>query len=283
MNFYFLLGLAAALFLFWTVAVLSFTRLSRKNPFRNTGLGTQPALRLAEKWLGESQQKIGRLVGEAEQPLSAAQNELLELRLEAGRLPQGVKNLRLVQDILERPFQPLAGDRPLPEWLGFYLETEEFRPGSDGIQFIQTPLGEMPFLKVGRPGVPLEGPEMKNALGVLSRALDGTQATGGFLFLQDPGHYRECLANQEWVEGLKAHRLMAVDLPGLSALLVSLRLSKDSERVLGAFRQGIESTKALSGQTDKMSAELSRLTSNALKARTLLEGAASTPISNGEG
>jgi hypothetical protein len=84
------------------------------------------------------------------------------------------------------------------------------------------------------------------------------------------------------MEGLKAHRLMAVDLPGLTALLVSLRLSKDSERILETFRQGIDSTKAMSGQTDKMSAELSRLTSHALKARTLLEGASPTPIATKE-
>lgn len=273
MNLTFLLGLAAAAFALWGVAILTFTRLSRNNPAK-PGTGAQPALRLAEKWLMESQQKIETLVREAEQPLSAAQNELLELRLEAGRLPQGLKNLRLVRDSFESSFRPQWDERPLAEWMALYLEPGTFRSGEKGLQFLKTPLGEMPLLRVGRTGVALEGGEMKEALGVLSRALDGTQASAGFLFLPDPGHYRDCLANQEWMEGLKAHRLMAADLKGLAALLVSLRLSKDSEGVLEVFRQGIDSTKAMAGQTDRMGVELSKLTSSALKARTQLEGAA---------
>ncbi|HVZ81349.1 MAG TPA: hypothetical protein VHE12_11235 [bacterium] len=277
MNLYFLLGLAGAGFVFWGAAVLTFSRLSQGSAARRTGPEAQPALRLAEKWLAESQQRIEGLVAEAEQPLSAAQNELLELRLEAGRLPQGIKNLRLVRDVLERSFEPKAADRSLPEWLGIYLGATDFGPGENGVQFIKTPLGRMPVLQVGMSGKPLQGNEMKEALGVLSRALDGIQASAGFLFLPDAGHYRDCLANAEWMEGLKAHRLMAVDLKGLTALLAALRLSGDSERVLETFRKGIDSTKALEGQTDRMAAELSRLTSSALRARALMEGGVPMP------
>jgi hypothetical protein len=282
LNFYFLLGLVGAVFIFWVVAVLSFTRLSRKNPYRPATAEVQPALRLAEKWLSDSQSRIERLVEEAEQPLSAAQNELLELRLEAGRLPQGVKNLQGVRDLFDTSFQPMAQDKDLAAWIGLYLEPGDLRAGEGKVQFVKTPLGEMPILKVGRSGASLGETEMKEALGSLSRALDQTQATGGFLFLPESAHYMACLQNKEWMEGLKAHRLMATDLKGLTALLVSLRLAKDSEKVVKTFTKGVESTKALAGQTDLMSAELSKLTAHTLKAKTLLEGALPTSFSKTE-
>ncbi len=82
----------------WTSGSYFFWRISRTNKARFAHRDVQPAYRLAEQWLLESQRKLEDLYKKSEQPLGTAQNELLELRLEAGRLPQGVKGLRSVRE-----------------------------------------------------------------------------------------------------------------------------------------------------------------------------------------
>src|SRR5277367_4140485 len=81
----------------WMAGMYSYGRISEGKP-RGPAVDQQPALRLAEQWLAEAEKRIGSLIEKSEQPLSAAQGELLELRLEASRLPQGVKNLRLARE-----------------------------------------------------------------------------------------------------------------------------------------------------------------------------------------
>lgn len=272
LNLYFLSILALAALCVWTIGVFFFWRISRAQKAGPGSGDAQPALKLAQKWMGEAQQRMEDLVARSEQPLSAAQNELLELRLEAGRLPQGVKNLKLVRESLDRSLKPLAKDFGLQELARLYLDPDQYRAGDDGLLFLRTPLGEMPVLRVGLAGNALGEAEMKGALVPLSRAMEKVQATGGFLYFPDPTHYAACLANASWMEGLKGHRLMAMDLKGLSALLLSLRLSRDSEKVVTTFQGGVDSTKGLLGRSDEMAGDLSRLSANTLKVRTILEG-----------
>jgi hypothetical protein len=282
LNPYFLIVMTLAALVVWTAGSFFFWRISRANKARFSRKDTQPAYRLAEQWLSESQRKLEELFKKSEQPLGTAQNELLELRLEAGRLPQGVKSLRSVRESLDGDYRPLDTKKNLFDLVALYLDEGDYRKGEDFLAFLKTPLGEMPCLEAGKPGSPLEEGDMKNALSSLSRALSQSPATGGFLYLVEDGQYQACLRNSAWMEGLKSQRLMAMDFRGFTALLLSLRMAKDSEKVLGAFEQGVEATRILMGQSEKMSAELSRLSAHALKIRSVIEGGIPTEITEKE-
>jgi hypothetical protein len=276
LNGYFLFVLALAVLFIWTVGSYSFWRISRSTKARLPHGEAQPAYRLAEQWLSESQKKLENLYQNSEQPLGTAQNELLELRLEAGRLPQGVKSLKTVRESLEAAYRPQDSRKSPLELARLYLDEGAYRTGEDSLLFLKTPLGEMPCLGAGKPGSPLAEDDMKSALGLLSRALSQNPSTGGFLYLGEEGQYQACLQKPEWMEGLKSQRLTPMDYRGLTALLLSLRLAKDAEKVLEVFGQGVEATRILLGQSEKMGAELSRLSSHSLKIQAIIEGGAPT-------
>ncbi len=275
MNPTFLIILAAAGLFIWSVGAYSFYRISRSQKAHAPAKDVQPALRLAQQWMAEAQKKMEQFAQTAEQPLGAAQNELLELRLEAGRLPLGVKNLKLVMESLETSFRPAASTKGLAEMAGMYLGPSEFRVEEPTLVYCKTPLGEMPCLEV-EGGETLSDQRMKGALARMTQALNRNPATGGFLYFPHPAHYEACLRNPAWMEGLKSLRLMVVNGEGLTALMASLRLAKDADHVIATFREGVESTRVLTGQSDKMNEALSRLSGHALKIRTVLEGSAPT-------
>jgi hypothetical protein len=282
LNPYFLMVLTLAGLVVWTSGSYFFWRISRTIKARFSHKDVQPAYRLAEQWLSESQRKLEDLYKKSEQPLGTAQNELLELRLEAGRLPQGVKGLRSVRESLAGAYAPLDSKKTLLELARLYLDESDCREGEGSLVFLRTPLGEMPCLEAGKPGSPLADGNMKTALGLLSQALSQNPATGGFLYLGEDSQYQACLQKSEWMEGLKSQRLMPMDFRGFTALLLSLRLARDSEKVLGAFEQGVEATRILAGQSEKMSMELSRLSSHSLKVRSIIEGGLPTPMTEKE-
>lgn len=271
MNPYFLIGLAGAALLIWTIGAYSFYRISRAQKSKSLARDIQPALRMAEQWMAEAQRKMEQFAQTAEQPLGAAQNELLELRLEAGRLPQGIKNLRLVRESLDTVFKPAGLNKPLSDIVTLYLGSGDFRVEGPSIVFWKTPLGDMPCLEMEAKET-LSDDRMKAALARLNQALNQSAGQGGFLYFADPIQYQACLQNPQWMAGLKSLRLMVVDFTGLTALLASLRLAKDADEVIQTFREGVESTRALTGQSDKMNATLSRLSGHALKIRTVMEG-----------
>ncbi len=272
MNPYFLIGLTLAGLVVWTSGSYFYWRITKANKARSAPKDVQPAYRLAEQWLSESQRKLEDLYKKSEQPLGTAQNELLELRLEAGRLPQGVKGIRSVRESMASDYRPLDNKKELLELTRLYLDESDYRIGENTLVFLKTPLGEMPCLEAGKSGNPLGDADMKTALGFLSRALSQNPVTGGFLYLREESQYQACLHKSEWMEGLKSQRLMAMDFKGFTALLLALRLAKDAERVQGAFEEGVEATRILLGQSEKMSAELSRLSSHSLKVRSIMEG-----------
>ena len=282
MNPYFLIGLTLAGLVVWTSGSYFFWRISKGNRARLAPKDVQPAYRLAEQWLSESQRKLEDLYKRSEQPLGTAQNELLELRLEAGRLPQGVKSLRSVRESLDGAYRPLDTRKSLLELVQLYLDESDYQIGEGLFVFLKTPLGEMPCLQAGKSGNPLGDDDMKASLGTLSMVLSQNPATGGFLYLAEDNQYQACLQKPEWMEGLKSQRLMAMDFKGFTALLLSLRLAKDSEKVLGAFEQGVEATRILMGQSEKMSAELSRLSAHSLKVRSIMEGGLPTEMAEKE-
>ncbi len=273
MNPTFFIILAAAGLFIWSAGAYSFYRISRSQRAHARAKDTQPALRLAQQWMAEAQKKMEQFAQTAEQPLGTAQNELLELRLEAGRLPLGVKNLKLVRESLETASKPAGLGKGLAEMVGMYLDPAEFHAEESTLVYFITPMGDMPCLEVeGRED--LSDGRMKAALARMTQALNRNPATGGFLYFTHPEHYQACLRNPAWMEGLKSLRLMVVNGEGLTALVASLRLARDADHVIEAFREGVESTRVLTGQSDRMSEALSRMSGHALKIRTALEGGA---------
>lgn len=281
MNPYFLIGLAAAGLVVWSVVAYSLHRIIRSQKAHLPAKDVQPALRLAGQWMAEAQKKMEQYDETMEQPLGSAQNELLELRLEAGRLPLGIKNLKLVRESLETSFKPAGLEGGLAETVGMYLEAGDFRAEEPALVYWKTPLGEMPCLEVeGRDALTDE--RMKALLARLNQVLNRNPATGGFLYFRNPAHYQACLQNAQWMEGLKSLRLMVVNGEGLTGLLASLRMAKDAEEVIRVFREGVESTRGLTGQSDRMNAALSRLSGHALKIRTVMEGSAAMDMTKPE-
>ena len=275
MNIYFLAVVGLAALFIWTVGSYSFWRISQKNKSHLSPSNVQPVFRLAEQWLAESQRKMEHLIQTSEQPLSKAQNELLELRLEASRLPQGVKNLRMVRESLANPLRPLDLKKKLVDIAGLYLGEGDFGPGEEGVVYFKSSMGEMPCMEVEGESTPFSDSQMKVLLSEANRVLgkrEQNPVAGGFIYFGNDRDYQTCLANGEWMEGLKAHRLMVMDFKGLTALLISLRLSKDVDLVVRVFNQGVQTTVGLTGQSDKMSEALSALSANSLKTRTVMEG-----------
>ncbi len=248
MNPYFLMVLVLAALVVWTSGSFFFWRISRAHKANLIRKDSQPAYRLAEQWLAESQRKLEELYKKSEQPLGTAQNELLELRLEAGRLPQGVKGLRSVRESLAGDYKPLDMKKGSSELVRLYLDGADYRNGEGSLVFLKTPLGEMPCLEAGKPGSPLGEEDMKAALGSLSRGLEPKSSNrwrGGFLLFSRRHCQYQAVAfknpNGRRAEGPPAH---GHGFPRvLTALLLSLRMARDSEKVLGAFEQGVEATK----------------------------------------
>jgi len=272
-TFWFLIALIALAV--WVLGAYFFWRIDLKGRERGSAGVVSPVLRLADQWLAESQKKIGDFAQRAEQPLGTAQNELLELRLEASRLPQGIKSLKLVRESLAVSQPAVLPPKSLLEITSLYLQGSDDVVGEGSLARLKTPLGVMPCLEVEVQSGGLTEAGMKGLLLTLSRALDTSSSTasaGALLYFRDEKDFQACLANPEWMAGLKSRQWMAVDRKGLTALLVALRLSQDVDRVLQVFAQGIETARPLTGQSDRMNDALSTLSAHSLVIRTMLEG-----------
>lgn len=273
MNPFFFAGLAVLALFVWVVGSYFYWRIDRQAKRDRAREGVAPALRLADRWMAEAQERMGKFAEGAEQPLSAAQNDLLELRLEAGRLPQGMKNLHEVRESLSRSLSPAFGAKGLAELVALCLPEGAFRSPEPGLLLLRTPLGEMPCLEAEFGGKPLDEAGMRSLLPRLAR-LEPGEAAGGFLYFRREEDHRACLANPSWMEGLKARRMMPLDPKGLASLLASLRLSGDVDRLLEEFREGVGSTAHLVGRSERMGEALSTLTASSVKLRAMLEGSA---------
>ena len=273
MNPTFMMLLGIVFIGLWGISMFFYSRISRQSKADASLRPVAPVYRLADQWLAESQKKIEDLIQRSEAPLSAAQNELLELRLEASRLTQGVKSLNLVRESLTSSLKPSAANRKLVEVARSYLGEGDFREGKEGVVFLRSPLGEMPCLEVDGEGRPLSEAQMRALLPQVSRILTegkGNPVGGGFLYFANDRDHQDCTANESWMTGLKNQNLMVLDLKGLTTLLISLKLSKDVERVVDVFDRGVESTAAIAGQTDRMAEALTALSADSLKAQTVM-------------
>lgn len=263
----------------WGISMFFYSRISRQTKAGVVARPVAPVYRLADQWLAESQKKIDDLIQRSEAPLSAAQNELLELRLEASRLPQGVKSLNLVREALTSPLKPGLVNRKVLEVAKLYLGEDDLREGKEGVVFFRSPLGEMPCLEVEGGDQPLSEAQMRALLPQVSRILaegNGNRVGGGFIYFANDQDYQDCAGNEAWMTGLKSQNLMVLDLKGLVTLLISLKLSRDADRVVQVFDRGVESTSAIAGQTDRMAEALTALSADSLKAQTVMGEAPKT-------
>ncbi len=280
MNLNFLVVLALVFLAVWSLASYFFWRIRRTNRAQKAMGGVSPVFRLAEQWIMESQQKIEKLIESAEQPLSDAQHELLDLRLEAGRLPQGVKNLRMVREALNSPVRPAALTKTLIEIVGLYLAEEDYRSPEKDLVYLMTSLGEMPCVEVSGEGNDFSDRELKAAMARAAAGGESNQVAGGFIYFAREDQFKQCRQKAEWMEALRSRRLMAVDFKDLTALLASLQLSKDSDRLIQTFQEGIQTTRALVGEADKMGAALAALSADTLRVRTVLDGGTPSGFKN---
>jgi hypothetical protein len=274
LNFYFL-SILAIFFLFsWSVASYFYWRMGRRKASEPRPV-TQPAFRLAEQWISESQRKLEALIEEFEQPLSTAQNELLELRLEAGRLPQGVKELKLVRESINGSLKPASLNKNLIEMASLYLGQGGYEQAGDTTLILKTPLGDLSFLQAEED--PMPESRMKSLLSKASQSFRDSNVSsgpGGFLYFGNDEHYRACIQNPGWMAGLQAQRWMVMDFKGLTTLFLSLRLARDTQKVAEAFGEGVQSTLGLVGQSEKMNLVLSALNADSMRARVVIEGSA---------
>jgi hypothetical protein len=268
MNPFFITAVAAVAVLIWAIGSYFFWRIERGAKAQRAKEGVSPAFLFADRFIAESQAKIQDLIERSEAPLSAAQNDLLELRLEASRLPQGVKSLSEVREALGLPLRPLSPPTGLAGAVGIYLEEGSFRKEGDSLVVLKTPLGEMPILEAG-PGGPLA-----DRLKTLLPRMNSPEAeSGGFVYFQKQEDFQGCLGDPGLMEGLRARRMTPLDLKGLTALLSSLRLSRDVEGLVSVFEEGVRSTSALLGKSEGMGAALSTLSARAVKLRAVMDGA----------
>jgi len=277
-NFNLILILSALFVMGWAVVSYSFVRISRQTKKEKQTHTVQPVFRLADQWIMESQRKIEKLSEKAEHPLGTAQHELLDLRLEAGRLPQGVKNLRTVRESLTGNIRPLALNKTLAEIAGLYLLTEDYQAPEAGFVYFQTHMGPVPILEAPSEE-PLSDSGMKKWIGRLSD--QANPVMGGFLYFADSEKFEVCQRNKEWMEALRGYKILSLDFQGLTALLVSFKLYQDTDRLIKTFQAGIESTVPLVGQADKMGLALTSLGASALKVQMILDGAVPSPSRTG--
>ncbi len=280
MNFTVILVLSVLFILGWAVVSYSFVRISRQTKNEKQNHTVQPAFRLADQWIMESQRKIEELSEKAEYPLGTAQHELLDLRLEAGRLPQGVKNLRTVRESLSGNIRPLVLNKTLDEISGLYLLSEDFQTQESDFVYFKTHVGLVPVLEAPKTEILSDG-VMKKWLGRLSA--QANPVMGGFLYFGESGQFAACQENKEWVEALRSFQIMSLDFQGLTALLVSFKLYQDTDRLIKTFQAGIESTVPLVGQADKMGLALTSLGASALNVQMILEGGMPGPSKTGNG
>jgi len=275
LNFLFWVGAAIVFLAVWSLGVYFFWRIRGKGRLAASSRSVSPALRLADQWLLESQRRVEEFAQKSEEPLGRSQNELLELRLEAGRLPQGAKRLRMVRETLGRPMDPAPLKKTLLELTRLYLVESDFHVVSPSFLIWNTPLGQTPCLEVEEREGPRTETRMRTLLFEADKNLEaagGTAVSGGFLYFANGVHYQECLGHPEWMEGLKARRWMAVDFKGLTALLLALRLARSTEKVLQVFQEGVQATQPLTGQSERMNQALSALGADSLQSQAVLEG-----------
>jgi hypothetical protein len=273
-NFSLIFTLSGLFIAGWAIVSYSFVRISRQTKIQKQTNIVQPAFRLADQWIMESQRKIEELSERAEQPLGTAQHELLDLRLEAGRLPQGVKNLRTVRESLTGNIRPMLLNKTLAEIAGLYLLMEDYQVQEADFVYFKTHVGLVPILEVPKVESLSDG-GMKKWLGRLSA--QANPVMGGFLYFADSRQFDGCQQNKDWMEALRNYKVMSLDFQGLTVLLVSFKIYQDTDRLIKTFQAGIESTVSLVGQADKMGLALTSLGASALKVQMILEGGVPSP------
>ncbi len=234
-----------------------------------------PAKRLADQWLAESLRRLETVPQAGPSPLNEAAHELLELRLEAGRIGEGAKSLRLARQALREgsPAPPATAD--LAQIAKDFLEEGDYRPGETaGSLWLLTAMGEIPMMAL----LPMDSNDAacRTRVHDLARMASGHVANplaGGLLYIPEPSAYvlYAGTGGGETAELLRDRRILPVDWHGLSALLTALRLNRKAQRVWTALEEAIRSVAPLAAQTQNLEAQLGALNADSLKTRIQFE------------
>jgi len=191
-NLPLIIVLSVLFILGWAIVSYSFVRISRQTKIQKQTQTIQPAFRLADQWIMEAQLKIEDLIENSENPLGTAQHELLDLRLEAGRLPQGVKNLRTVRESLAGTIRPMFLNKPLAEIASLYLKADDYQIEEPGFIDLKTHMGTVPVLETPKVESLSDG-EVKKWLNRLSAQANAVM--GGFLYFSNDSQFKACQDN----------------------------------------------------------------------------------------
>jgi len=262
---------ALGLVFLWVLGGVFSLRASRKARLKNPPPAPRPEFRLADQWLKESQAKLEALIEKMESPLGTAQHELLDLRLEAGRLPQGVKSLGDVRENLATGIRPAPFKGSLKERAALFLQPENFETHSEESLTLKTPMGFLSCRQALPESETLTDESMKGVLRLVLEVPAGG-IPGGFVYFAGEEQARTFQSRPEWVEAFKKHGVIALDPKGLTALLVALKMHHDAEKVIQVFETGVQTTQALVGQADQMAASLGKMNADSLRSRMVLEG-----------
>ncbi len=254
---------------------LASTQKARKE---KAALIPRPELRMAEQWLRSSQADLENLMERMDAPLGSAQHELLELRLEAGRVPEGVKSINTVREQLAGGLKDSNQPCHLRERVEFYLKQGEFLALSDEWMVLKTPQGEIPCFQAFSAGDRLSEDSIRTSCQTISSKISSEKNEFYLVFFPEESQMKRCLASPEWSRAFQDQQTIPLDLKGLTALLISLRLHFDVINIMGTFEEGVRSTQALVGQADRMSAIMGKLNADTVRARILLDGGSSSPL-----
>ncbi len=269
--------IALALIILWVLGGAFSLGASRKARRNNPLPPLRPEFRLADQWLQESQSKLEALIEKIESPLGTAQHELLDLRLEAGRLPQGVKSLKDVRENLAAGIRPAPFQGNLKDKAALYLASEQFQALSEDNLSLKTPMGPLACRQALPEGEPLTDESMKGVLR-LALELSTGEIPGGFVYFAAETQARDFQLRTEWVEAFKKQGVMVLDPKGLTALLIALRMHHDAQKVHQVFEAGVQTTQALVGQADQMAASLGKMNADSLHSRIVMEGGIPTSL-----
>jgi uncharacterized protein YneF (UPF0154 family) len=262
---------ALGLVFLWVLGGFFSMQASRKAREKNPPLPPRPEFRLADQWLKESQTKLEALIEKMESPLGTAQHELLDLRLEAGRLPQGVKSIRDVRENLATGIRPIPFHGSLRERAAQFLLWENYDVLSEDCLTLKTPMGPLSCRQALRETELVTEETMKGVMKlVLEVPVEGI--SNGFVYFAGEPQAREFQSHPEWAEAFKKQGVIALDPKGLTALLVALKMHQDAQKLIQVFEAGVQTTQALVGQADQMAAALGKMNADSLRSRMVMEG-----------
>jgi hypothetical protein len=289
MNLWFLSSFLGVAFIGWLVVSYFFFRIERQDVWvkKQKTKMSQPAFRLSLQWLQESQVKMEQFLESHETKLSSIQGELLEIRLEIGRFAAGAKSLKQMQDWIKEHPVDFAPEQTLHAMVTQYIATSDFEIRDAQSVFLKTALGNLLCYEM-KLSSQLEW-DIKQSLISLQQARllqPSTGIDGGILYVSKSEPFNQLVADLEQMQYLREQKILLVNASGMKTILLSLKISKQVDRLLTTGLEVVEKAQAILGQSDRLEKMLAELGSELLQVQAWLknleESSNATSISPGQ-